>query len=473
MKLKYIVFSLLVLSLPLFAGNPVDDLLNNKLLENANVSLLVKDLNTGQVVCQSRSGNLSIPASTMKLVTTSVALELLGPDFRFETKLEIDGTVNKDSTLMGNLYIRGGGDPTLGSEKLGKKDFFTEWMAAVKALGINKIKGRIIADESIFEQQVINPKWTWEDMGNYYAPGIHGISYLDNTFRLIFKSGEIGTTPEILRTEPEIPGLEIDNHLLSSSIDYDNAYFYGAPYSYDRSIYGEIPANKKEFIVKGDIPNPALLLAQHFHTYLSDNGININDFPIVLSQQSNQRKTIYIHYSPTLREIITETNIKSNNLFAEYIFKFIGTINSKIGSTNQAIENIRSYWRMKGLPVDQLIQFDGCGLSPSDAVSANFFVELLIYMKTKSKYADDFYHSLPLSGESGTLSKFLIDTPLSGKVHAKSGTIQNVKSYAGYIELKNRTLVFALLVNYANGPSKAVVKKMEEFFLQLSESNNQ
>lgn len=473
MKLNYIIFILYVFSLPLFAENPVDDFLNNDLLKNANVSFLVRDVNTGEILYQCRSENVSIPASTLKLVTTAAALELLCPDFRFETKLETDGSIFRDSTLVGDLYIRGGGDPTLGSEKIGKKEFFSEWMAALKAAGIKKIKGRIVADENIFDQQVINPKWTWEDMGNYYAAGIHGITYLDNTYRMVFRSGEIGTTPEILRIEPEIPGLEVDNHLKSSSIDFDNAYFYGAPYSYDRSVYGEIPANKEEFIVKGDIPNPALLLAQHFHTFLSNNGFIITDFPIVLSTQTKERKLIYTYYSPSLREIVTETNMKSNNLFAECIYKFIGTINNPIGTNIKASENIKTFWKSKGLPADQLIQFDGCGLSPSDAVSANFLVELLTYMKNKSKNANDFYNSLPVSGESGTLSKFLAHTPLSGKVHAKSGTIENVKSYAGYIELKNRTLVFAIIVNYANGPFKAVVKKMEDFLLQLSKESDQ
>jgi len=103
-----------------------------------------------------------------------------------------------------------------------------------------------------------------------------------------------------------------------------------------------------------------------------------------------------------------------------------------------------------------------------NAVSANFFVELLTYMKTKSKYADVFYKSLPVSGESGTLKSILEKTALQGKVHAKSGTIAHVKCYVGYIEAKDKTLVFALMVNNANGTSNAVVKKMEEFMLEAA-----
>lgn len=468
MKKLNICLSLLLLCTFIYAGNPVANFINNPLLENANVSLLVKDLNTGETLYQLRSRNVATPASTMKVITTATALELLGSDFRFETKLEIDGYINNEGTLNGNLYIRGGGDPTLGSDKLGVKEFLPKWIEAVRNAGIRKINGRLIADESIFEQQVINPKWTWQDMGNYYAPGIHGISYLDNTFRMVFRSGKIGTTPEILRVEPEILGLEVDNQLKSTTIGYDNAYFYGAPYSYDRSIYGEIPANRSEFVVKGDIPNPALLLAQHFDKLLTDSGIVFANFPIVQSTATGERKLIYSHFSLSLREIITETNVKSNNHFAEYIFKYISTIENKVGTTDGSIDIIRSYWKSKGLPIEQLFQFDGSGLSPCDAISANFFVELLTYMKTKSRYADDFYNSLPVTGGRGTLSTILVNTPLKGKVHAKSGTIESVKCYAGYIDLKNRTLVFAIMVNNPNGTSKEVVSKIEEFLLEVA-----
>jgi D-alanyl-D-alanine carboxypeptidase/D-alanyl-D-alanine-endopeptidase (penicillin-binding protein 4) len=472
MKIKSIILILVFSTTLLFAGNPIDEFTKSPLLENANVSLLVKDLKTGETLYQYRPNSLATPASTMKLVTTSTILELFGSDFRFETKLEIDGNVTKDSVLNGNLYVIGGGDPTLGSEKLGEKDFFPKWIKAVRRAGIKKITGRIIADESFFESQVINPKWTWEDMGNYYAPGIHGISYLDNTYRMVFRSGKIGTTPEILRVEPEIPGLEVDNHLKSTTIGHDAAYFYGAPYSYDRSVYGEIPANKNEFIVKGDIPNPALLLVQHFRQKLSDNGFSINSFSIVRSAPIAGMKIIYTHLSPTLSEIITETNVKSNNHFAEYLFKFISTKNNKVGATIESISTIRSYWKSKELPVDQLFQYDGCGLSPCDVISANFYVELLMYMRNKSLYSNDFYNSLPVTGGRGTLSELLVNTPLQGKIHAKSGTIENVKCYAGYMELKNRTLVFSLMVNNPNGTTHAVVSKMEEFFLKVAANSN-
>jgi len=468
MKIKQIFFIFLFPALSLFAGNPVDDFAKSLLLENANVSLLVKDANTGQTLYQFRPKSLATPASTMKLVTTATALELLGPDFCFETKLEIDGKISKDSVLTGNLYIHGGGDPTLGSEKLGEKDFFPRWIQAVKIAGIKRITGQIIADASLYDDEGVNPHWTWEDIGNYYAAGAYGISYMDNTYKLVLRSGQEGTTPEIFKINPEIQELTFDNQLKSTGISFDSAYFYGAPYSNQRIIRGEIPANRTEFVIKGDIPNPGLLLAQHFHTKLVENGFNISQLPTDKLSGNAKRKVIYTHDSPPLEQIVTEINIHSNNHFAEHVFRYLSLKNSPVATSNGAVSAIESFWKSKGLPVDQLIQYDGSGLSPQNVVSAQFYVELLLYMKTKSGNGTIFYNSLPVAGESGTLSSLLKNTPLKGKVHAKSGTISRVKCYAGYIDANGKNLVFAMLVNNANGSSKEVVKKMEEFFLQIS-----
>jgi len=455
----------------LLSANIVDKFRENKLLQNANISLLIKDLQTSKILYEFRPNNSIISASTMKVITTATALEMFGPEFRMATKLEIDGEITKDSVLNGDLYIKGGGDPTLGSAKIGDNNFISKWVDAVLNAGIKKINGRIIANDYFFEQQVINPKWTWEDVGNYYAPSIYGIAYMDNTFELIFKTCKVGTSPEIIQVNPEIPGLEIQNFVQITNTNSDNAYFYGAPFTNVKSVYGEIPANKNEFTVKGDIPNPGLLLAQHFHKKLNESGCEIIESPTSERINNCKKFAIYTHYSPTLQEIINETNKNSNNLYAEYLFKYIGTKTGIPGTVNQAITKIKSFWKSKGLSVDELFQCDGSGLSPSNAVSANFFVELLFYMKEKSKYYNNFYQSLSVSGENGTLKTILEKTPLKGKIHAKSGSMSRVKAYVGYIELNNQTLAFALLVNNANGTAKEITKKMEEFFLNVAKED--
>jgi D-alanyl-D-alanine carboxypeptidase/D-alanyl-D-alanine-endopeptidase (penicillin-binding protein 4) len=440
-------------------------------MENANISLLVKDIATNKTICQFRPNNSTIPASTMKVVTTAAALELLGPDFCFQTKLEIDGTLNSKGVLNGNLYIRGGGDPTLGSEHLGDKDFLIKWVEEIKKVGIKKITGQIIADGTIYDDQGVNPKWTWEDIGNYYAAGAYGISYMDNTYQLVLRSGIEGTTPEILRMNPDIPSLTFENYLTSTLITSDNSTIYGAPHSNLRGIRGEIPANRSEFIVKGDIPNPGLLLAEQFQDKLIDSGIDIHQLPSDIVSKTTDRRVILVQESPPLKEIIKETNIHSNNGYCEQIFRYLALQKNAIATSNGAVQVVRSFWKSKGLPVEQLFMYDGCGLSPVDAVSSQFLVDLLIYMQTISPNKEAFFNSLPVAGESGTLTNFLEKTALQGKVHAKSGTISRVKCYAGFIDLKEKNYVFAIMVNNPYGTSKEATKKIEEFLLQVTDEN--
>jgi D-alanyl-D-alanine carboxypeptidase/D-alanyl-D-alanine-endopeptidase (penicillin-binding protein 4) len=467
MKRIKLILPLLLLSYIVMAKNPVVDFVNNPLLENANISLLVKDLSTNKTLFQYRPNNSTIPASTMKLVTTAAALEILGPKFCFQTKLEIDGKINSEGVLNGNLYIRGGGDPTLGSEHLGDKDFLLKWVEEVKKAGIKQINGQIIADGTIYDDLGVNPKWTWEDIGNYYAAGAYGISYMDNTYQLVLRSGENGTTREILRIIPEIPAMTFENYLTSTSITYDSAFFYGAPHSYLRSIHGEIPANRFEYIIKGDIPNPGLLLAENFQDKLNESGITISKLPSDIVTNESERRVILVQESPPLSEIIKETNVHSNNGYAEQIFRYLALSKNKIGTSNGSVQVIRSFWKSKGLPVEQLFMYDGCGLSPVDAVSSQFLVDLLSYMQTISPNREAFINSLPVAGKSGTLTNFLEKTELQGKVHAKSGTISRVKCYAGYIDLKKKNYVFAIMVNNPNGTSKAVIRKMEELLLSI------
>lgn len=445
---------------------PVDLFANDPLLKNANVGLVVKDLKTNKILYSYQPNKCFVPASVLKLVTTATALELLGPDFRFQTQLEIDGNLSADGVLNGNLFIRGGGDPTLGSSALNNGNFLDQWLRIVQQKGIKKINGQVIADASLYDNEGVSPFWLWEDIGNYYAAAVYGISYLDNTFQLVLQSGPVGTTPKIVRVIPPLPDLIIENYLKSTLISFDSAYFYGMPYSNVRRLYGEIPANRSSFVVKGDIPNPVLLLAQHFTEQLNKNGIHVTQDATDQVPSSRNRTVIYTHYSPPLKEIIAEINKNSNNHYAEQLFRYLALQNEKVATNSGAIKVITNFWKSKGLNVNQLFLYDGSGLSPMNAVSAQFITDLLTYMFHQSKYKTDFIHSLAVSGNQGTLKSFLTYTPLEGKVYAKSGNIARVKSYAGYMEKEDRIYAFTILVNNIRN-SKAVQHRIEKFLLSI------
>lgn len=429
-----------------------DRFADDSVLKNANISLLVKELGTDKIMDSYNADNSFVPASTMKLLTTATFLEKKGADYQFATTLEYDGIITQTGVLQGNLYIRGAYDPTLGSEKMGDRYFLDKWVANIKAFGIRRIEGDIVILSAQNDRMPLNAKWLWEDIGNYYAAGTQRIAYKDNTYRLTLESGALGTTPRIVSVTPKIPNLTFENYLTSTNTKSDKAYIYGSPYDNLRKIVGEIPAHRHRFVIRGDMPDPSMMLGRDLAWKLKTAQIMVGN---VVKKEDDQleRLLIYTHYSPPLSEIIAEVNTQSNNLYAEQLYR---ALQEEYGG-----DVVERYWAKKGVPVDACFQYDGSGLSPVNALSAHFLVALLERM-TSSPYWTHFFSSLPQSGKTGTLKTFLAQSPLAGKVFAKSGSFDRVRSYAGYIDVEGRSLVFAIIVNNANGTPYQVKRKIEQ-----------
>ena len=450
-----------------FAAGSIDILLQHPVTATANITLLVQDLHSGEIIDSYRPKNVAPPASVMKLLPTATALETLGADYRFSTYIEYSGTIEA-GVLHGDLYVRGTGDPTLGSQKVGDRNLLNRWVRAVREAGIRIIDGRVIADLSYFDADAINPGWIWEDIGNYYAPGVYALSYMDNTMNVILRSGPVGSIAEVQYTVPEVPGVQFDNHIRCTSITHDGAFVHGAAYNYTRYLTGSVPSNKGSFGVQGDLPNPGLLLVQHFTQKLEENGVKVTAEPTYQSEADAVSRTLLYNWqSPPLAEIIMETNVHSNNMYAECLFRTFGSRYSLPCTIHNSADFEKDYWLRRGVDIRSARIVDGCGLAPQDALSAETLVQLLTYMY-RSKNSDAFYASLPVSGQTGTLKMLLKDTELDGKVHAKSGTIAATKNFAGYIELPNgRTWVFAVMVSFGNGKAKVIQKVIGDYLLDL------
>ena len=437
----------------------------------ANMSVMVKDLTTGEVIETYREHHVVPPASVMKLLTTAAAMELYGPSFRFETAIEYTGHIDEQGTLHGDLIIRGGCDPSLGNLKSYQRCLWV-WIRELKKAGIKKIDGSVVADQDLLDADAVNPAWIMEDVGNYYAPGIFALNYMDNTLNIVLRSGPIGTMADVLRTEPEYPNLQFINHIRCTHINYDGAFVHGLPYTNIRYLTGSVPSNEGQFGVKSDMPNPGYLVAYHLTQRLEEAGISVMSHPLgELTNEMRLRKAprtlVYTHQSDSLGALIAETNINSNNLYAEAIFRYMGLQYGTPGTIHNSCEVLRDFWKRRGVSVTNALIKDGCGLAPQDAISAETFVQLLTYM-SKSRNKDVFYASLPVSGVSGTLKPLLRGTVLEGKVHAKSGTIAGTKNYAGYIDLPNgHQWAFAILINSAAGKAKNIQYIIEKYLLDL------
>lgn len=445
----------------------VNFLTSHPLTGQANVSVLVQNMTTGEVIDEYRSEKVVPPASVMKLLTTAACLEIMGPGFQFPTLLEYTGKI-ENGVLHGDLYIRGGCDPSLGWE--GKNAFLYKWVKEVRAAGIKRIDGAVIADMTMLDGEAQNPGWLCEDAGNYYAPGIFALNYYGNTMNIVLKSGAPGTVATVLGTEPKVEDIQFINRIRCDKIQYDGAFVSGLPYSKERYLTGAVPSNLGTFGVKGDLPNPGLLLARHFTARLRESGIPVEQEASYLPDYNPltpPRHALYIHYSPPLSELIKETNVNSNNLYAEALFRYLGTRYTLPGTIHNSQEILRDYWRRRGVNVQNAIIKDGCGLAPQDAVSAKAFVQLLTIMYN-SRHADAWINSLPVSGKTGTLTTLCPGTALEGRIHAKSGTIAGTKNFAGYIDMPNGdTWVFAILINSAPGKAKKIQNVIQQYLLNV------
>ena len=459
-----IVLLCLLICLHLLAGAqtpaPVKWLLQAPYMRGASFSLVVKDVQEGRTVYSYDTDRLQSPASVLKTVATATALEILGEDYRYPTTLEYDGIL-ENGTLEGNLYIKGSGDPSLGSSHFapGQNKFLSTWIAALQKAGIKHITGSVISDESIFDTEGVSIKWLREDMGNYYAPGSYGISIFDNMYKLSLQTGAAGTRPVLKGTEPDIPFIRFKNYLKAAPVSSDSAYIIGAPLDDVRYLYGVLPANREAYVLKGDIPDPALYLARYLTDQLQQKGIRVDGSPscyrIEVEEnrwKKGERKEIVTTYSPTLREIASICNHVSHNLYADALVKTVGLQykprrNEMISSFGRGVQVVKEYWEKKGLDVFPLRMNDGSGLAPADKVSAGFMGELLVYMATESAVSDAFIASLPQAGIEGSVRNFLKGSKLQGKAHLKSGGITGVRSYAGYITKDGKTYAVAVFSN--------------------------
>ena len=442
-------------------------LTSHPLTGQANMSVYVQNMQTGEVIDSYRADKVVPPASVMKLLTTGAALEILGPGYKFPTILEYTGMI-ENGVLHGNLYIHGSCDPSLGWK--GQTGFLAKWVKAVQKAGISTIDGGIIADMTMLDGEAQNPNWLCEDAGNYYAPGIFALNYYGNTMNIVLQSGEPGTVAKVVKTEPYVEDVYFINRIRCDKIQYDGAFVSGLPYSRERYLTGAVPSNLGTFGVKGDLPNPGLLLARHFTNRLREAGIIVKRDATYIADYNPltpPRTELYTHYSEPLSEIIKETNVNSNNLYAESLFRYLGTRYTLPGTIHNSQDLLRDFWRRRGVNVQNAIIKDGCGLAPQDAVSAKAFVQLLSFM-ARSNNKEAWIASLPVSGQSGTLKSLCPKTELEGRIHAKSGTIAGTKNFAGYIDMPNgETWVFAILINSAPGKAKNVQHVIQQYLLDV------
>jgi D-alanyl-D-alanine carboxypeptidase/D-alanyl-D-alanine-endopeptidase (penicillin-binding protein 4) len=493
MKIKLLFLSFLLCS-PLFwseAGGEafsqqttadfINDLKRENELINASISLCAVDALTGTVVCEYNPRLSLSPASTMKIITTASALQLLGKDFKYETLLQYSGTFDKESGVInGDLYIKGSGDPSLNSEYFRKEEdtFYVanKWAGVLKDKGVKKITGQIVVDISCFEED-IPANWIWGDMGNYFGAAPSGLSYTDNKFYIVYKpAAKNGDSMSIRKLVPQIDNVNITSYVKAGGKE-DNAMVYRAPQSNDIKISGTLPVSEKPLSIEGSLPFPEQLLAKHLQQAMTTKGIELTNKTVLKITAYNKKQyiqkltTLYTNKSAALEKIIYFTNLHSNNQYAESIFRTIALKKGGWGSNAQGIQTITNHLKTKGFDTNGLFITDGSGLSRSDAVTAEHLTKIVYMMCSDTLTKLPFANSLPVAGVSGSLKNLGKGTALENNFKAKSGYITRVRSYAGYMKTKSgKDICVSLIINNFNGSPSDTKKRMEQIFLKIYES---
>lgn len=466
------LFSFLFLNGQSPANKVFNEFLQHNALKNASIGFYAFNLSDNQAIINHNGDLALIPASSLKLITTATALEVLGEAHRFTTTISYSGEI-KNGVLNGNIIIKGGGDPALGSHRYRSYygAFLNNWASSIKSLGIDSINGKIIADASIFDNEV-PATWIWQDLGNYFGAGANGLSIYENFYTLALSSKNETQKTTISQINPYIPFLSIDNNVLGTSTNKDLSFIYGGPFQYNRYISGEIPKNRSEFKVKGSIPDPAYLCAYELDSVLKTSGIKVAYHPTtirLLADDFIENTTVEITttQSPTLASLIQQTNLYSINLYAEHLLNHIGLTVKKEGSSTAGAEALISFWKEKGIDTDGMYIYDGSGLSRFNTITTKQLVAILNQMD-KSQHKEVFYNSLAIAGKSGTLSSIAKGTTAEGKIYGKSGYMTNVRSYSGYVTTNsNKKIAFAIIVNNYNCSAYEMKKMLEKIMVSL------
>jgi D-alanyl-D-alanine carboxypeptidase/D-alanyl-D-alanine-endopeptidase (penicillin-binding protein 4) len=447
-------------------------------MEHAAVSFCLANSDSCKTLFEYNAGKSLIPASVLKLITTAAALELLGPEYTFRTMIGYTGSFNKRTgKLYGDILIRGGGDPALGSKNFEEHyaGFTDKWVTEIKKLGIKKINGRVITDDSYYNYQPIPAKWLWEDAGNYYGAGAYGLSVFDNTYEIHFKTSADSLTQIITGIYPEECRFEFANWLVAAGTA-NEGYVFAAPYSTNGWLAGKIPANLEDYVMEASIADPPLIMAKVIDQKLRSSGITISRTPsttrLLQSAIINKVYPVDEVTSPPLKKIIEVLNHKSMNMYAEHLTKELGKVYKNNGSTESGVEVIKEFLAAACINTGGMFIEDGSGLSPLDALNAGSVASLLYYMKSKGHYFDDFYSSLPEAGKEGTLKNIFSDPVFEGRIKAKSGSMTRVRSYAGYLTtLSGKEFIFCIIVNNFSGPSSKIISNIEDILKETIQNN--
>lgn len=398
----------------------------------------------GKVVYEREADTAQIPASSLKTLTTATALEVLGPEFVFETRLGISApkpTTIASAKPAADLVLLGGGDPMLSI-----KDF-EAWAKGLVEAGVQSIPGRVVGDGRIFTGSLFADFWNWGDIGNGYGSPVSGLNLGHNRFSAVFSPGEkAGDPAKFLGAFPEVPGVGWWNESLTSEEGAgDGIVIHGGERAAVMHLRGTVPLGG-ELEVTGAVPDPERFAAHHLRETLIAAGIQVagpaigagelylkgEEVPVIAEE-------LLTHRSPPLIEIVKSIHETSDNHETECVYRTLG-----LQAGLPPDEVIRQHWRQRGLELTGLRMVDGSGLARADHISPGSLARLQHFAAT-GPVGEAYVGSLLEIG--------------GGQLRFKAGAMSSVRSYTGLVRMEGGLHAFALMLNHY--PDGAAVNELQ------------
>jgi len=451
----------------------LNDIFNDPNFSNAEWGVMIQSLQTGEYFYKRNEDKLLIPASDLKLFTTSAGLILLGSDYRFSTNLFLRGEPN-GSIWNGDLIVQGRGDPTISGRFYNDNMYkiFEDWADSLLDLGIDEINGNIIGDDDAFDDVGLGSGWSWDYESDWFAAQSSAVSFNDNCIEVIVYVDKKLKLP-IIKIEPNTKYAAIINNVIPVSKDSStNIEVYRERGTNLVTVYGTICENDSitTFVT---VNNPTQYSMVILKKILESKGIKIDGFATDVDDLSKPIQYLKLTrlcttYSPVLKEIIKVINKESQNFFAEQLLKTIGLEKMGFGSVANGVKAESQAFKEMGINPESMIISDGSGLSRLNIITAKQVVSLLSYIY-KSKYFIPFYNSLPIAGIDGTLGNRMQNTLAQDKVRAKTGYLDGVRSLSGYAYTgDNEPVAFSIIVNNFNVPVKLAENIQDLVCLRLA-----
>lgn len=431
----------------------LDDYFNDPNFSDAFIGVLVKSQKTGEVIYKRNADKLFIPASNMKLFTSSAALILLGENYQYETNLFVNGKIKK-GVLQGDLIVQGSGDPSISGRFYDGNvtKVFENWADSLKAKGIWAISGNIFGDDSLFDNVGLGKGWELDYESEWYAAPSGALSFNDNTVEIKVEPtdpnfpAKITVTPDTKYVTVSSKVITVEgepeDHITISRLRGTNLI----------SITGEIKKGADPYVDRISISDPTMYFLTVMKEVFEKKGIVVkgrvgtietSDKPISYDDLT----PVLVHRSLPLRILVKELNKNSNNFYAEQILKTIGSEIYNYGSVEEGVRACKEIFNTMGINTENMVMADGSGLSRLDLVTPRQIVNLLSYM-AKSEVFDEFYDSLPIAGVDGTLIDRMKKSSAENNVHAKAGYNNNISSLSGYLTtVSGERLIFSIIIN--------------------------